>query len=77
MTDWEWNDELSTIVLSARLPWRVSASWVRPDRDSCGAELTNTTSGAVRGLAISLKDFPTRAARRGEIVRQLAAATRR
>src|SRR5688572_2192368 len=77
MTDKEWNDELSTIVASAGLPWRVSAAWVRPDHNTCGAELTNTRSGSVRPLTMSLKDFPTRGARRAEIVRQLAAATRR
>ena len=77
MTDREWNEELSTIVASAGLPWRVSAAWVQSGRDTCGAELTHTSSGKVRSLAISLKEFPTKADRRGEIVRQLAAATRR
>jgi hypothetical protein len=77
MTDKEWNEELSTIVASAGLPWRVSAAWVRQQHNTCGAELTNTRTGAERALTMPLNEFPTRAARRAEIVRQLAAATRR
>ena len=77
MTDKDWNEELSTIVASAGLPWRVSAAWVRQDHDTCGAELTNTRTGTERALTMSLSEFPTRAARRAEIVRQLAAAGRR
>jgi hypothetical protein len=77
LTDKEWSDELSTIVASAGLPWRVRTVWVRRDRHTCGADLTNTRTGADRLIDLPLAEFPTRAARRAEIVRQLAAATRR
>ncbi len=76
MTEKEWRAELDT-ALSAGLPWRVSSAWCHRGAPTCGAELTHTSSGRVKGISLPLSEFPNAAVRKAEIVRLLTMTTTR
>jgi hypothetical protein len=74
MTEKEWRGELDAAVAGG-LPWRVSAAWCQRGTAVCGAELTHTASGQVRGVSLSLTAFASAATRKAEVIRQLTSDT--
>ena len=73
MTDKAWDEEVRRVIASSGLPWRVFAAWVQQGSDRCEAELVDMRSGKERTISLSHQQFPTDAARRVEIERQVRA----
>jgi hypothetical protein len=72
MKDKEWREEADRILAASGLPWRLFAAWVESNRITCCAEVTHLSTGKLRTIRVSQSQFPTVAARRAEIVRQLS-----
>ncbi len=72
MTDKEWREEADRILAASGLPWRLFAAWVESNRITCCAEVTHKSTGKLRTIRVSQSQFPTVAARRAEIARQLS-----
>jgi len=69
--DKAWKEEVTGVLAGGGLPWTVGAAWVEQTSAMCCADVVNQRSGKERSIRIPQQQFPTAAARRAEIVRQL------
>ena len=71
MKDKAWKEEVGGVLAGGGLPWSVAAAWVEQAGVMCCADVIDQRSGKDRSIRVSLEEFPTAAARRLEIARQL------
>lgn len=75
MTEKEWKEEVDRTLAGSGMPWRLFAAWMEQNRITCCAEVTHTSTGKLRTIRLSQTQFPSVAARRAEIARQLSNAS--